>query len=157
MFIIHYSDWFDAYFIPMIVPTILNALVSNIPNIFDQVALKALIRGVGWIKVFWDTEAGDITEHNEETDEVLMEGDIAIRSPSTFDIWVDPAASKWEDAKYIFQRYWLTCDEAEYRFPNDIKILQSFKKQKDSGSDVDDREVNARQEQLIEEFKNDSF
>jgi hypothetical protein len=58
---------------------------KNMQEVVDQCSLKTLKKSIGWIKVFWNPDKGDIYDFNEETREVLMEGDIDIYSPATED------------------------------------------------------------------------
>ena len=98
---------------------------KNLQEVVDQATLKTLRRSIGWVKVYWDPDKGDIYDFNEETREVTMQGDIDIYSPSTLDVWIDPDATRWESVKYTYERIRLSKEEALFRFPGAADIIES--------------------------------
>jgi hypothetical protein len=98
---------------------------KNLQEVVDQATLKTLKKSIGWVKVFWNPDKGDIYDFNEETREVTMEGDIDIYSPATEDVWIDPDATRWEEVKYTFERIRLSKEEALFRFPGAEKIIEA--------------------------------
>lgn len=98
---------------------------KNLQEVVDQASLKTLKKSVGWVKVIWNPDKGDIFDFNEETREVVMEGDLDIYSPATEDIWIDPDATRWEEVKYTFERLRLTKEEALFRFPEAKDLIES--------------------------------
>ena len=98
---------------------------KNLQEVIDQATLKTLKKSIGWVKVFWNPDKGDIFDFNEETSEVVMEGDLDIYSPATEDIWIDPDATRWEEVKYTFERIMLTEEEALFRFPEAEQLIKS--------------------------------
>lgn len=92
----------------------------------DKATSKTLLYGTGWIKTLWDKFKGDITEFNKETGEVIMEGDLDISSPSTWDVWVDPHARDWDKVKFIFERVWMCEEEAVSHFPEAAELIESI-------------------------------
>lgn len=97
---------------------------KNFQEVVDQCTLKVLKKSIGWVKVVWNPDKGDIFDFNEETREVLMEGDLDIYSPATEDIWIDPDARRWEEVKYTFERMYLSKEEAMFRFPDAGEIIE---------------------------------
>lgn len=97
---------------------------KNMQEVIDQATLKALKKSIGWVKVFWDPDKGDIFDFNEQTSEVTMEGDIDIYSPATEDIWMDPDANRWDAVKYTFERILMSEEEAKFRFPESEEIIE---------------------------------
>ena len=92
---------------------------------FNRALQKALIRSIGWIKCVWDPERGDVYDFTEETKEIKMGGDIHIYSPSTFDIWVDPMAKTYDEARYVIERHFMSAEEAVFKWPHAKKILKN--------------------------------
>lgn len=97
---------------------------KDLQEIFDRCSLKTLLYGTGWIKQVWDSNAGDVFDFNEETQEVNMEGDISITTPETFDIWIDPDAKNWEDVQYVIEAHTMRVDDAKFQFPDAAELLQ---------------------------------
>jgi hypothetical protein len=96
---------------------------KNLQEVVDQASLKMLKKSIGWVKVFWNPDKGDIYDFNEETREVLMEGDLDIYSPATEDVWMDPDATRWEEVKYTWERIRLSEEEAKFRFPDSVELI----------------------------------
>lgn len=98
---------------------------KNLQEVVDQASLKTLKKSIGWVKVFWNPDKGDIFDFNEENREVVMEGDLDIYSPATEDIWIDPDATRWEEVKYTFELIRMSEEEALFRFPNSVDLIES--------------------------------
>ena len=98
---------------------------KNMQEVVDQATLKMLKKSIGWVKVFWNPDKGDIYDFNEQTREVFMEGDIDIYSPATEDVWIDPDARRWEEVKYTYERIMLTKEEALFRFPDAHEMIEA--------------------------------
>jgi hypothetical protein len=102
---------------------------------FDQASLSMLTYGTGFAKTVWDTSAGDVLEVNEETGEILMEGAFRITIPNVWDVFFDPDASCWEEARFVFERVTMPWEEAISRFPTKKEILKKYRKGQDSAED----------------------
>jgi hypothetical protein len=98
---------------------------KNLQEVVDQATLKTLKKSIGWVKVFWNPDKGDIFDFNEDTREVVMEGDLDIYSPASEDVWIDPDATRWDEVKYTFERIPMTKEEALFRFPNAEDLILS--------------------------------
>ena len=75
------------------------------------VAADTLALGNGCIKTIWNQNEGEIISVNKRG-EVTMEGDIEVSHVSAFNIFPDPAPSKWRDLRYIFEQFFMPLDEA---------------------------------------------
>lgn len=129
---------------------------KSVQEVIDQATLKTLKKSIGWVKVFWDPDKGDIFDFNEETREVTMEGDIDIYSPATEDIWIDPDAMRWADVKYTFERILMSEEEAKFRFPDSIDIIEaniSHKERKKRGALADNSYTEAKYEPQVEIYE----
>ncbi len=103
---------------------------KNLKEVVDQANLKMLKKSIGWVKVFWDPNAGEILEFNPKTREVIADGDVALYSPATEDVWIDPDATRWEEIKYTYERLLLTREQALLRFPDSEQLIEhSMKRQ----------------------------
>jgi hypothetical protein len=93
----------------------------------DQALLKCLTKGNGWIKQFWDINAGEVLdiEEGENGVSVTMTGDVNMYSPSTWDVWIDPNAKHWKQVRYIFERIEFSREEAVSLFPKAKEKLES--------------------------------
>ena len=90
----------------------------------DQCSAKTLAYGTGWIKTVWDPHKGDLVDYDPKTGEFQMEGKLEVSTPSTRDVWIDPDARKWQDVRYVFERYQMPIEEAEVLWPEFKEILQ---------------------------------
>lgn len=93
----------------------------------DQMNLTALLYGTGIMKTVWDSGRGDIIDFNEETNEMKLEGDIAITIPFLWNIFLDPDAKNWDEVKYVFEKVYMDYDEAMMRWPNKEDELKQAK------------------------------
>ena len=99
----------------------------------DKTTLNTLLYGTGFLKITWDEDCGDILEMDEESGELLMEGDIKLTAPSPWDLYIDPDAETWEEARYLFERVVMPMEEAKYKWPEYSEVLQKASL-KDSGN-----------------------
>lgn len=103
----------------------------------DKATLNTLIYGVGIVKSLWDAEIGDVLEVDEETGEMVMEGDYKISVPTPWAIYIDGDASTMEEVRFIFEKIQLPYEEALFRWPEKKDILQKYrKKAQDSESSI---------------------
>lgn len=82
----------------------------------DRASLNCLIYGTGIMKTRWNPHAGDLLEVNEETGEVLLEGEIEYTTPSPWHMYIDPDADAPEEMKWAFEKIFMPYDEALYLF-----------------------------------------
>jgi hypothetical protein len=95
----------------------------------DRMNLNALLYGTGFIKVLWDKNTGDILEVNEETGEMVMEGDISVTVPNPWDIFVDPEATNWDDVRFVFEKITMPYESAIYMWPDSAELLETVRQQ----------------------------
>lgn len=98
----------------------------------DSTSLNCLVYGSGFVKVMWDNSAGDVTDFNEETGEMTMEGDISITVPNPWDIMLDPEATRWDEVRFVFERIYMPYEQACHLYPDAKEILKKYRIQ--SGS-----------------------
>jgi hypothetical protein len=89
--------------------------------------MYTLVLGTGFVKTIWDPEKGDIVDMDEATGELTMEGDITISNPSTWDMYIDPDATAWDEVKFIFERIYMPYEEALFKFPGMEEILEKVR------------------------------
>lgn len=99
----------------------------------DQMSLQTLLYGIGVMKTVWDSTRGAILDFNTDTDEMQLEGDIAITVPFVWNIYVDPDARTAKDIKWVIERIYLDYDEACARWPDRADALKKARVEKDSG------------------------
>lgn len=128
---------------------------KKMQEVVDQATLKTLKKSIGWVKVFWNPDKGEIYDFNEETREVTMEGDLDVYSPATEDVWIDPDATRWEEIKYTFERLRLREDEAIFRFPESATIIKErLSKKRSNKADIkDDNESYAPMLEVYEYYE----
>jgi hypothetical protein len=95
----------------------------------DQASLCTLLYGTGIIKTVWDSLLGDIAEFDEQTGEIVMEGDMSFKNIIPKRLWIDPDAKKIEDIRWTFEAVTMTYDEAMFRWPDKKEELEKARKQ----------------------------
>lgn len=106
----------------------------QLQEVVDRATLQTLLYGTGITKTIWDTEGGDILDVNEETGELVMEGEFKITVPDIWNIYLDPNANCPEELTYTFEKITIDWEEALFRFPDKKEILTQFRKQQDINS-----------------------
>lgn len=101
----------------------------------DKASLNCLLYGTGIFKMTWNAHKGDIVEFDEESGELVLEGDIDISIPSPWDIFIDPDADTAEQIRYIFHKIQYPYEEALARWPEKKKLLDANRLQ--GGKKVD--------------------
>lgn len=111
----------------------------RLQEVVDRASHNTLVYGTGFTKTIWNTDAGDILEVNEETGEMVMEGDFQITVPNVWDMFIDPDASCWDEVKFVFERVTIPWEEAMFRFPDKKDMLIKYKRsQEKGGTDTQD-------------------
>lgn len=98
---------------------------KDMQEVTDQMANSTLLYGTGWVKQVWDPDAGDAYDFNEETDDILMEGDIRVYSPDTENVWIDPDATRWTEVRYVIERLFLPLEDALFKFPENAEAIRA--------------------------------
>jgi hypothetical protein len=97
---------------------------NKLDELIDQQNLNMLTYGNGWLKLVWNPDKGDIYDFNDETKEVIMEGDIEAYAPAPRDVWLDPDARTWDNVRFIIERHYIPYEEAVFRFPEHKEVLK---------------------------------
>lgn len=92
----------------------------------DKASLNTLLYGTGFLKTVWDSNKGAIIDVDEEGN-ITTEGDICIRVPNVWDIFVDPDAETWEEARFVFERRVMPFEEALFQWPEKKELLESIR------------------------------
>lgn len=99
----------------------------NMQEKIDKVNLNCLLYGTGFLKTMWDPDAGDLISVDDETDEIEMEGEISVTVPNTWDIYIDPDATAWDDVRYVFERIFMPFEEAVFKYPEHKELLEAHR------------------------------
>lgn len=117
---------------------------KDITEIFDQCNLKTLLYGTGWIRVMWDASAGDTLDYDESTGELTMAGDIAVDTPSTWNVWIDPDARAMKDIRWVFECIEMPAEEAKFLFADKVDDIERFVRDSKTdmfGSELEDNRL----------------
>lgn len=96
----------------------------NMQENIDLLSLNCLLYGTGIIKTVWDSTKGDIVAFDEESGELKLEGDIAVKIPFMWNMYLDPDGRSTEDLKWCFERVYMDYDEACARWPDKEDLLK---------------------------------
>lgn len=89
----------------------------KLQEVVDQTTLDTLVYGTGITRTGFNPDAGDIIEFDEETNELILEGEVEAARISPWYIYIDPSAQTQADIRYMFEEIHLTSEEAKSRFP----------------------------------------
>lgn len=103
-------------------------------EIADQRNLNTLIYGTGFTKETWDPHAGKLLKVDEDSGEMLAEGDFRIEVPNVWNIYLDTDATNKEEIKYVFEKIFIPWEEALNRWPDQKDLLKKNRKTKESMS-----------------------
>ena len=93
-------------------------------------ASNLFVTGSAWWKVYWNPEGGPTQELDEvvasefgisEDDRVQKEGDLVVESVSPFEIFVDPGAKKFEEARWLIHVHFMHVDEVYARWGVEVQ------------------------------------
>jgi hypothetical protein len=101
----------------------------NVKDTTDRIAWNTLIYGTGFAKTIWDADAGEVLEYDQESGEVTMDGDWAYSCISPWSIYLDPGAATFsgdKPVKWLFEEFYMDFDEACYRWPDKLEVLQQM-------------------------------
>lgn len=99
----------------------------NMQEKIDQLSLHALLYGTGICKTIWDSTRGSILKYNEQTDEVVLEGDISITVPFIWNLYLDPDAKAYDEIRFVIERVFIDYEEACLRWPSKEEVLKKAK------------------------------
>lgn len=95
---------------------------------FDEATFPGLVRGTTIVKTLHDADLGDIIEFNEQTGEILTEGDFAISTVSSWNFYIDPDAANWDEVIWVFEELYMHWEGACYKFgPEKKEILEQLR------------------------------
>ena len=103
---------------------------------FDLASNNCLAAGTVIVKTIWDPNGGEPLDVDPVTNDLLMEGEIAVSVPSHWDIFPDPDAIIPDEVKWVFERIYMSYEECLYRFPDKKDLLKEYRIQE---RDVDEQ------------------
>lgn len=95
----------------------------NLQEMTDKTSLQTLLYGTGIMKTVWDSTQGEIIEVDEETSEVILEGDIRVSVPHIWNMYIDPDAQSEQEIKWMIEKLYIDYDEACSRWPDKKELL----------------------------------
>lgn len=105
-----------------------NALrVHNLTERVDGMTLNTLLYGIGYIKSTWNPHIGDILEVDQETNEMILEGDTDITTPDVWKMFPDPDSENAENLRYIFEERTIPWEDAIYYWPEQEEKLEQYR------------------------------
>jgi hypothetical protein len=99
----------------------------KLQEVVDRASLNTIMYGTGFTKARWNPNLGEILEVNEETGDIVMDGDFEITVPNIWNLYFDPDAESWDTVRYVMERALIPFEEAVHRFPEYIDVLKKFR------------------------------
>jgi hypothetical protein len=127
----------------------------DMSEVADQQNHNMLIYGMGYNKIVWDPDRGDVFDFNEETSDVVMTGDHCNYSPAVDDVWLDPDARRKQDVRWMIERMRMPMEEAVFKWPEHAKAIMEHEGVHgiDATSLVKDDTSNHLGEKLVEIYE----
>jgi hypothetical protein len=122
----------------------------KVPERCDGSSAHTLTYGTGWAYTGWNKLGGDVKKFNRETMEVTMKGDFELRTPSVWDVWIDPRAKCWDDVRYVWERIRYPVDEAKMLFPHKKEAIDKYVSKARNVTRYSDRYRQNLQEKSVE-------
>lgn len=113
----------------------------NMQEKVDQLSLNTLLYGTGVLKTVWDSSRGAIISYDDKTDEMELEGDIAVTIPFMWNLYVDPDAKAIDEIKFVIERIYVDYDEACVRWPGKEDLLKKARVEKKAGPSGGNRDT----------------
>ncbi len=95
----------------------------NLADRVDALTLNTLVYGIGYFKIVWDSNKGEIIDENKG--KLILEGDINIRIPSVWNMFIDQHAEEGEEIRYFFERIYMEISEAKAKWPEHADLLET--------------------------------
>jgi len=89
----------------------------------DALTLNTLVYGTGYFKIVWDSGQGEIIDV-DEAGNLQLEGDISIRIPSVWNMYIDQHADERKNIRYMFERIYMELSHAQAKWPEYADILE---------------------------------
>jgi hypothetical protein len=101
---------------------------ANLQEVSDQTTNRAIKYGTGFTKTIYNPHKGDMIAFDEEKDEVVMEGDADVYSPSVWDIWIDSRAQREDEVEHVWERKWGSLESwmSIYSSKVQVELLQDI-------------------------------
>lgn len=106
----------------------------GLQEVFDACSLGTLVRGLGCIKVWWDSSLGEILS-TAKSGKLVLEGDINTKAVSAWKLFLDTDAEAAKEIRWVIEEVSIPIEEALRVWPRRKEALErEYKNQ--SGSDV---------------------
>lgn len=96
----------------------------NMADRVDMFTLNTLVYGIGYFKIVWDSGQGEIIDVDEEGN-LQLEGDIDIRIPNVWNMYIDQHAEETKTVRYMFEKIHLELSHAQAKWPEHADLLES--------------------------------
>ena len=100
---------------------------KNLEDIIKNATEQAIVMGSGFVKIEWNSELGEIVDHDEETDTFVREGDVVFSNLSVYDVVFD-STKESTDLDWVITRSWKNKFDVAAKYPElkeDIEGLQT--------------------------------
>lgn len=91
---------------------------KNLEIVLKKATEMAVILGSGFIKLEWDATAGEAVEVDDETDEIINEGEIEFYNLSPLDVVVDGTKENWKDHNWVLVRTYKNKYDLAAKYPD---------------------------------------
>lgn len=97
----------------------------DVQDTYDLVSLDSQVYGTGWMRCWFNPHLGDIYDTNEDTAQVLLEGDNEIKRLSPWAVWHDANATNWKDNRFVFIEHEMDLEQAISLWPQHKEALEA--------------------------------
>lgn len=96
----------------------------NMADRVDMFTLNTLVYGTGFFKLVWDSGQGEIIDIDEEGN-LQLEGDINIRVPNVWNVYLDQHAEEIKQVRYVFEAIHMELSHAQAKWPEHAELLET--------------------------------
>jgi hypothetical protein len=100
-------------------------------ELHDQVGLETVTYGTGVARTGFNPFKGDVIEFDQESGELVLDGQIEAVQVSVWNFWIDPHARNLKEIRHTFEGIELSEEEAAFRFPGKADLFRTRGNQRD--------------------------
>jgi len=88
--------------------------------------LDTSIFGNGILYIGWDSNGGNVKSYDPETKTLEMTGNFELRRVNPYFFYIEPNVTSLSEAKWCFEKHYMTVEELCYVFPNMVEHIKEF-------------------------------
>jgi hypothetical protein len=104
---------------------------KKLEKYFRNATEQAIAMGSGFIKMEWNSMAGEVYDYNEETNTEIREGDVKFTNLSVFDVVFDSTKEDAKELDWVITRSWKNKFDVAAKYPELAKEIKGLSTKSD--------------------------